>query len=261
MSNVTHLEKIVSIDELYGVYREAHSDEAIVDVRPLSDPKNESFEGALQIPFEDVMTAPFQIVERLKNFRTAYLVCGDGLFAKKAYDTLLKSGSRNIMYVATGGVKEWVAKRYPHISKESQKQQTVEDWQLDYLRIEKKAFQVVSEISKQPGFAEKLLGKGVLDVNGSFIVWDLNTKEAAILFPSEKSEMHYFDQCIRKGLECKTIVGDGEFAAQLAKKFFASIVNPTDNTTVKLFNDATGTGSTESFNFLGLRWRENSITV
>jgi rhodanese-related sulfurtransferase len=234
-----------------------------VDVRPIGASKNEIIEGALQIPADDIVTAPGVAVDRLKPYKMAYLLCQDGQFARKAYDALAKAGARNVMFVAVGGFNEWVNKRYPHISKElAKKQENVEEWILDQERMEKKAWALNLPTEQATELLEKIKPLRVLDMKGSYVIWNPTDRKALLLFPKEDLQELYYDQVVRRGFFLEAIVGQGASAETLATKFFGRFVPLNQESRSTFLERECEVASTDAeVHFSGVTWKPGSVTT
>ncbi len=254
-------EKIVSIDELYGVFKENLNTECIVDVRSSTEAKTSSIEGALAIPIEQVLTESHAIAESLKKYKTAYLLCNDGQTALKGYQALQKAGATNLLYAGIGGLQEWLKKSYPHIrSGEKKVLDDVPEWILDFQRMDKKAWCHEVSAENEGRFRENLDGLQVLNIENTFIIFHPQAKTSVILFPQESSAEHVFDQTVRRGLTPEAIVGSGPCAREVSKAFQAPLIEPALKFSTEILGKQLTTSET-AVSFLGMEWSPQGIEI
>ena len=97
--------KQISVADLHKKMKE--NDVQVIDVRSVSEFKNQYIQGVLNIPTETIMNHRY-----LFDGKETCLVCHSGTRSASVYKQLEQEGIENISTVI-GGVKEWVAQQLP----------------------------------------------------------------------------------------------------------------------------------------------------
>lgn len=203
--------KIISIDELYGVYKEGRDDELILDLRSGSDYREIRIEDSLNLPFNRLQFGSFD----LKKIKRAYLICKTGSEApmgakemKRLYPDL------EIYFVAHGGFDEWVEKKYPVISSNVltlKNSIEVEQNEPDFINL-KKVTRLPPEGRRSR--VEKCLPKSVKlnyfsdRQRNCWLISDIDRGESILINPLIEIHHHIIDQMVRLGCECAAILYD-----------------------------------------------------
>ncbi len=107
--------RIISIDELYGVYRENKKDELIIDLRPASDYRSAHIEDSVNLPFNKLQASSF----KFENVKNVYLICKMGSESPMAAKLISEIYPElTVHYITVGGLDEWMEKKYPVIFEE-----------------------------------------------------------------------------------------------------------------------------------------------
>lgn len=203
--------KIISIDELYGVYKEGREDELILDLRSGSDYRETYIEGSLSIPFNRLQLGSFD----LKKIKRAYLLCKIGSEApmgarqmERLYPDL------EIYFVAQGGFDEWVEKKYPVLTSKVLKLKNIaqlEQNEPDFMNLKKVTRRLAQH---QEARIENLLPKSI-EVHyfrdherNCYLLSDKQRGESILINPLIEIHHHIIDQLIRLDCECVAILYD-----------------------------------------------------
>ncbi len=197
---------IISIDELYGVYRESDPQELIIDLRAPDDYKVMHIENSLSLPVNRIEKSSFDF----KAKKRIYLVCKEGKEAPLATVALsaIYTGVK-VYHVATGGFDEWFNKKYPVVSGLSEdatrRDSDLEQNDSDGRNMEKKTRLLPealrAEISPllqdhQKIFFFKDRGRNC------YLVCDLIRHQAIVFNPLIEIHHHIIDQMVRVDCDC-----------------------------------------------------------
>lgn len=203
--------KIISTDELYGVYKEGREDELILDLRSGSDYREMYIEGSLNIPFNRLQLGSFD----LKKIKRAYLLCKTGSEApmgarqmKHLYPDL------EVYFVAHGGFDEWVEKKYPVLTSKILKLKNIaqlEHNEPDVINLKKVTRRFAPELQAR---IEAQFPKSVEihyfrdHERNCYLLSDRERGEAVLINPLIEIHHHLIDQMVRLDCECVAILYD-----------------------------------------------------
>ena len=204
---MSSVERIISIDELYGIYKEGRSEDIIVDVRDVFEYQNAYIENSLSLPHNKISKSSLKFI-KVKNI---YLVCREGNSAQQCSQLMQTIYSNlNIYYVAQGGMKEWIEKKYPIISQIRNNQNIHDSDSLnqnepDLKSLVKKTRLLPVDVRERvknmlPSAIRIYLFK---DKNrNSYLICDFKRHEAVVINPLNEIHHEIIDQIIRDDCHC-----------------------------------------------------------
>ena len=204
-----NLQRIISIDELYGVYRESNSEELIIDLRPLEEFKLGQIEGSISLPAIKVSKSSLDLSAK----KRLYLLCKDGKLAPQAaVEVASYYPDATVYYVGTGGFDDWVQKRYPIISgfAEVAQKKNGETEALGQNDADDRNIVKTTRLLP-PGRREEvaLALPATIRVffftyrgRASYLICDLKAKKAVSINPLIEIHHHIVDQMVRMGCDC-----------------------------------------------------------
>ena len=206
--------RIISIDELYGVYKEANHEELIIDLRTSTDYRQLHIEDSLNIPFNRLQLSSFN----LRKIKRAYLVCKRGSEAPMGAKEMNRLyPDVEVYYVASGGLDEWTEKKYPIIFSTNSQREQMDDGlgqnEPDYINVKK--LTRLLPIDRRDTI-EKLLSE-IMQVyffvdqdRSCYLVVDRERKKAMVLNPLVEIHHHLIDQLVRSDCECELTLYDAD---------------------------------------------------
>ncbi len=202
--------KIISIDELYGVYKEARGDELIVDLRPGTDYREMHIEDSLNIPFNRLQLGSFD----LKKIKRAYMICKTGSEAPMGAKQMQRLYPEvEIYYIAHGGFDEWIEKKYPLVSAKVLKLKNtveLEQNEPDFINL-KKMTRLVPLPTEEWRSRIEGINYFTDHQRNCYLISDLKRKESILINPLIEIHHHIIDQIVRLGCECAAILYDEHF--------------------------------------------------
>ncbi len=196
--------KIISIDELYGVYKEARGDELIVDLRPGTDYREMHIEDSLNIPFNRLQLGSFD----LKKIKRAYVICKSGSEAPMAAKQMGRRYPEiEIYFIAHGGFDEWVEKKYPLVSAKVLKLKNaveLEQNEPDFINLKKTTRLITQE------WRSRVEGINYFKDHerNCYLISDVKRGESILINPLIEIHHHIIDQIVRLDCECVAILYD-----------------------------------------------------
>ena len=100
--------KIMTMQELYNLYKHLGAGEIVLDVRTPEEFAEAHVPGAINIDHEDVG----RHAEKLKKYKTVYIHCRSGKRSLIAYDDLAAAGLNNLVCVTGSGMMDWLEAGY-----------------------------------------------------------------------------------------------------------------------------------------------------
>lgn len=201
---------IVSMDEVYGVYREASKKELIVDLRPRDDYDKKHIEDSLSIPAHKALRTSYDLSKKER----VYLVCQDGKESTRLAPKFAELYPKTMFYYTPiGGFAEWVKKNYPVVSQDAKNLRegvelsSEEMNEPDYRKIVKGTRILPPEMHQK---MRTLLPEGYMyayfaDKNRScYVFYFKKERRSLTINPLIEVHHHFIDQTVRNFCEFTT---------------------------------------------------------
>lgn len=201
---------IVSIDELYGIYRDTRDEELIIDIRSQAAFKKSHIDGSISLPRIKIGKSSLDLSDK----KRVYLVGDDGAEAHSAAGEFSKIHPKLLVHhVVTGNYKEWVDKDYPVIAeislRNALKEVHIGQNDADYRSmvratrlvpedVRERVNEVLPDTVKVYYFTQK--------GHRCYLVCDLKAKKAFVINPLIEIHHHIVDQSVRMDCEITTAV-------------------------------------------------------
>ena len=200
----------ISIDELYGVYRENHQDEAIIDLRPTEEFQRMNIEGSISLPVDKIRTLSLDLREK----RRAYLICKEGKHAPENSSVFSDLYPKvEVFHISTGGFDEWTQKKYPVVSgfatTAGKLAGDLEQNDPDFRSVIKQTRLPPTELRETITALlppETRLFHFTDRNRNCYLVCDSKRRKAVVINPIMEIHHHIIDQMIRSNCDCDGVI-------------------------------------------------------